>query len=259
MLTFVHPLMWFLISSSQTYLELRQCCPEHERGSFVCLDMSAPSFCPLNLTAGEESHLPVRLPRSKTTTFALIDPEDKDRLVKISPMWRVSSSGYIVCSKKVEGKYKVYYAHKEVLGGTGTHLNGNKFDNRKQNLALTRVHRIHQDVDFMIKTVSPIGDHVLSSEDVLINTIQENIISYPDGKCFFGTTIGNVPHGFGKLVENFHQKETIGQWIHGTFNCGIVIIYSFLPERMASSDVLNMRRIKHCFLVNSDSSVQVLL
>jgi hypothetical protein len=83
-------------------------------------------------------------------TDLLIDPEDK-WLVE-SFFWGISSHGYLRRAVMENGRQRIIYLHREVMGlkpgdPLVDHINGNKFDNRKCNLRLAdkAINRINTD------------------------------------------------------------------------------------------------------------------
>lgn len=68
--------------------------------------------------------------------FALVSEEDYDRLSKYS--WRVNNHGYVVRTKKIDEQPNPVSLHRDVLlpppGVDVDHYNGDKLDNRRENL-----------------------------------------------------------------------------------------------------------------------------
>lgn len=256
-MAFLHPLMLHLLLCGNMYFEMKASSPELERASFVCMELPTPYSQPYNITGEEEDKgkLPVKLPRSGTTTYALIDPEDKDRLSAISKIWRISSSGYIMTSKRTKGKYRMFYLHKEVLGQSGTHLNGNRLDNRKSNLAPVKRQRRVQDLeeDFVLRSIQPLADFPLQNSDLIVADLQHATVSYSGGKTYKGELRNYKPHGIGKLIE-IHpvNKETYGLWKEGKFESGVVTRYKSLPPylRQETQDLSNNPVIDLCIYVD---------
>jgi len=70
--------------------------------------------------------------------FALVDPDDYEWLSQWK--WRTYDHGYAVRAIKVNRKTKTFFMHREILGARKglltDHINGNKLDNRKENLRI---------------------------------------------------------------------------------------------------------------------------
>ena len=71
--------------------------------------------------------------------FAIVDDDDFERLSPHS--WHCSVRGYAERrAPKKDGKQQMFHMHREIIGtpeGMGTdHINGNKLDNRKENLRI---------------------------------------------------------------------------------------------------------------------------
>jgi hypothetical protein len=136
--------------------------------------------------------------------------EDYERIVAVRHTWRISSSGYAVGGKRIDGRNEVTYLHKLIFGGTCTHINGDRLDNRRTNLTATPARR---------------------KKNMEIKSLQTEPTEYPDGKQFYGrVTLENVPEGFGMLVES--NKRSLGWWRDGQFHSGIVMHLAPVPSIM---------------------------
>ena len=250
-MAFAHSFVFYLLGFSQSYLELKASSPEQERAGYVCIPMASPICQPINMSDIGVDMIPVKLPRTGILTAALVDPEDKMRLMNISSVWRVSSSGYIISSKRTNKKFHIHYMHKEVLGMPCTHLNGNRFDNRKENLAPSRWSKASRtrDPEFLIKTADPIHGFPVLSQDIMIPEIKHTIVEYKPGKKYVGSLQYCKPHGIGKLYEYTENKESWGSWENGIMTNGIVIVYSPLPPRFEQDIHIEDRRVIKAFLV----------
>lgn len=67
---------------------------------------------------------------------ALVDTEDLPRIQGVP--WRLIRSGHVVSTSNRVTRY----LHKVIFQGPATHINGNRLDNRKENLTKTRVRGI---------------------------------------------------------------------------------------------------------------------
>lgn len=82
--------------------------------------------------------VPVALANKKGYVYAKVDPEDYEQVSGVEHKWRLSSSGYALYVTRIQGKFVTVYLHKVVYGGMCTHINGDRLDNRKQNLTESR-------------------------------------------------------------------------------------------------------------------------
>lgn len=212
----------------QTFFELRTetpSCRDYTPAGYVCIPMDTlknNSFCTI----------PVRMPRTKEETVTLVSPEDYSMLVGITPVWHVSSSGYIVTSKRIDGINKITYMHKMVSGKPSAHINGDKFDNRRSNLVVSQrgaKRQRSEEIDIDIRTVSPLLDFVLTPEDVPSES-RHSTIQYTDEMVYHGEIHNYRPHGFGTLKEP--NKTSIGWWMQGTFTNGLVMNLVPIPNVM---------------------------
>lgn len=78
--------------------------------------------------------VPVSLPKSAGTVYAKVSPEDYDDIMNASSKWRMCSSGYPIFVKRKESKFETTYMHKLVFGEAAKHVNGDRLDNRRENL-----------------------------------------------------------------------------------------------------------------------------
>lgn len=193
-----------LLALASNFLELRSESPHCKHAERVFIPKSMQG-CPRNESACE---IPIRHPHSSTDEFALVSPEDYAQLVAIAPVWRVSSSGYVISKKRGVNTYM----HKVVLQGQrGRHINGNRLDNRRCNLRTSPLPLRKAILDFLD---SPQG---------------EGVCEYGDTKRYEGSFAQWKPHGFGTLYET--DKQTIGWWQKGALYTGIVMEFKPLPER----------------------------
>lgn len=96
---------------------------------------SQPSFESTN----ETSLIQVTLPRNQGLLYAKVDPEDHEKVVNVAQDWFVNSNGYAYTIKRTRNeKLKYIFLHKLISGGVSKHINGDRLDNRKANLLLTR-------------------------------------------------------------------------------------------------------------------------
>jgi hypothetical protein len=236
----------------QSYLELKMDAPSHDLGSKQ--HFAAPSYSCRNASF---CSIPVRMPNTKEEVSALVSPEDYDKLIDITPVWHVSSSGYVITSKRVDKKNVVRYMHREILGDSGSHVNGDKFDNRRCNLRLSR--RNHPRPcevveEELIKTVSPLLDHTYTNEDCPGES-RHCTIDYENGMVYKGEIHNYRPHGFGRLEEVNKHKISLGWWMQGTFKSGLVMYHAPIPLRLRELGLVP--QVKQAVLVVNEVKVDI--
>jgi hypothetical protein len=214
--------------------------------------MDSPDFAqrhhvgtPITMMTNDNfSVIPVRMPNSKEEVSAVVSSEDYERLVAITPVWHVSSSGYVITSKRFEGKHKVTYMHREILGEPGTHLNGDKFDNRRSNLqpSLRRC-------DYEVATISPVLDFSYKSTDDFPSDSSHITIDYENGMIYKGEIHNSIPHGFGTLYEDCKHKVSLGWWLQGVFKSGVVLYPTPIPKAMKEQYNVTIPQVKQAILV----------
>lgn len=190
------------------------------------------------------SVIPVRMPNSKEEVSAVVSSEDYERLVAITPVWHVSSSGYVITSKRLEGRSKVTYMHREVLGESGTHRNGDKFDNRRCNLQASPLR-----CDYELSTISPFLDFPYKSSEPLPTDSRHMTIDYENGMIYKGEIHNSVPHGFGTLYEDSKHKVSLGWWLQGTFQGGVVLYPTAIPKAIKEEYNITIPQIQKAVLV----------
>ena len=153
--------------------------------------------------------IPVWSKNASSFVDAWVSPEDEDRVRAAAKNWYLSNTGYVVSGSRSQGKYKLTYMQKIVIGGVGmvTHLNGDRLDNRRCNLINK------QPRDFIIHTPD------LQATDLL----NEGMVEYTDGKVYQGSLREKKPHGPGILYD--HDKMSVGQWWRGVFQEGVMAVF----------------------------------
>lgn len=107
---------------------------------FMAATSSAPAF--ENNTAPSQPRpalVQVTLPKNQGLVYAIIDADDIRKVVNTSEEWFINPAGYVFTIKRNRNdKLKYIYLHKLIAGGTAKHINGDRLDNKKSNLMLTR-------------------------------------------------------------------------------------------------------------------------
>lgn len=82
-----------------------------------------------------KTQIPVRIPSTKDQyVFASVDPADYDAVRTFSDKWRLSSSGYAVCTKTEGGRTVSVYMHRVFYPLKARHIDGNRLNNTHANL-----------------------------------------------------------------------------------------------------------------------------
>lgn len=142
------------------------------------------------------------------TRYATILQSDKELVESVSCSWRLSSTGYVLAVKRVNGKLQTSYLHKILAGGAARHINGDRLDNRRSNLLLLRGDGLIADID------------IIDSGDA--ETTQLPLPS------FVGDLKDGQPHGYGLLATQLetHTTHEIGVWESGILVRGIQVTYA---------------------------------
>lgn len=211
----------------------------------------AKQECILNPTNPSDSFctIPARLNNTKTVVNALVSPEDFERLTTISNIWYVSSSGYVVSSKRENGKYTRKYMHRVIMGTTARHVNGDRLDNRRSNLVNISRKRPAEmmEQDFEIHSILP--TEIESTDPIPKNGKNVTIHYKSEDKVYSGEIHNYLPHGFGLLTET--QKSCLGWWIEGRFQNGIIMEHKPLPPRIATFNPWQMGPVRRAMMWNN--------
>lgn len=78
--------------------------------------------------------IPVSLPKKAGYAYAKVSNEDFEMVNNLSSKWRISSSGYPIFVTRKGGVFCTTYMHKLIYGDTSRHVNGDRLDNRRENL-----------------------------------------------------------------------------------------------------------------------------
>lgn len=241
-----------LLALAQTFFELKADAPSFDYAHGTHL-VAAMNTC----SNGSVCQIPVRLPKDDKEVTAIVCCEDYDKLVAITPKWRLSSKGYVVSSRRVEGKNVITYMHRVIKDLPGRHLNGDKLDNRRNNLIPTNrgaPRNREPEVGLEIQTISPVLDFAIPASDVPEKGKHCTVCYSPD-MSYSGEIMNYRPHGFGTLVER--NKTSMGWWMQGVFKSGVVMQLKPVPEIMKKQFVVP--QIQYAVLVVNEEKVEVSL
>jgi len=227
-LAFTFGIVHHLLALSSNYLELRN--TSDELLPSIAHRVVLPERCLLNMSYCE---IPVKVPKTETQIMTSVSPEDYSLLKSIAPVWRMNSAGYVICSKRSDGRYRLVYMHRIVAGGPAKHLNGDRLDNRRENLIPTKPRRpFIQLTPLDLRSAHPIGDAVRTVEDAIITEPigKYCTISFSGEKLYSGEVHNCLPHGFGTLLEK--NRSCFGWFMHGTFKSGCVLDHPDVCDRL---------------------------
>lgn len=151
--------------------------------------------------------------------YALVSPEDYSTLMDMNVNWKVSSSGYPIYVKRLKTKSKTFYMHRLIKQTPCRHLNGNRLDNRRENLVPSYRNASKDTEDFLVKLPeedAPIFDYrcpILKQTDGVVK------VSYEDGRVYEGSVKKGIPHGYGELSAM--NLKTVGEWADGVVRKGL--------------------------------------
>lgn len=243
-----------LLALLGNYLELRSQQPTVHVAPLVGLpsSMNNTSFVRLPLEGKSGSH----------KLYAVISPEDSDRVNKIARSWNLSSSGYVVAGTRdpITKRYRLWYLHKLISHGETTkHINGDRLDNRRSNLmpslprgkrspAVLRIAPSCMDACIDVKNCPESASFVC--------------VEYDEGKRYSGGILRYKPKGYGTLYEFNSNTLSVGYWDDGQLHNGMVIRCSPFPPRMQEEEETRKRAfqfgISSGFLVTNKVDFQPL-
>ena len=222
-------------------------------------------------TPPEFMTVPVCLPKKAGTVFARVSPEDYQKVVNASSKWRLCSSGYPIFVKRDKTTFETTYMHKLVFGDSAKHINGDRLDNRRENLVKSsrksspkcdiedeyalawadidrenewRKHYglegqvpdvLYELQDFKLQTISVVSEemHEFKSRDKDLTLFNGHAeIDYDGSKHFSGLVKNGIPHGYGMLYEKKKHIQSIGEWVDGRMKKGMVVEFKPAPECM---------------------------
>lgn len=208
------------------------------------------------------SLIPVSLPKNNGTVFAKVSPEDYDLVANASTKWRICSSGYPIYVTRKQDVFTTTYMHKLIHGGSAKHINGDRLDNRRDNLIdsprgspAPRKQKRGESEEFTIHTPK-----FLTSEVCAFRHNDQDLklysgfacIRYPRNKVYKGDVCQGIPNGYGHLYEGENQIESCGMWINGNMDRGMVINFKELSTRESyESTVCPLREVTRVDVVES--------
>lgn len=177
--------------------------------------------------------IPVTLANKSGIGYAKVSEEDAEKVISIGTTWRRASSGYAILVENRGGKFITHYMHKLVYGGPAHHLNGDRLDNRRENLCSTTRKRKKQDFKLHTLRMGPDEIDTYNSTDPILPCVSGFCqIQYASGKTYVGEVENGIPHGYGSMFKKDPPYETNGMWINGQINKGMVTHFKQLPVCM---------------------------
>lgn len=153
---------------------------------------------------------------------AIVSPQDYERISSLKANWKVSSSGYPIFVKRVQSKSKTVYMHRLIVPTPSRHLNGNRLDNRRENLVPSFRNTPRND-DFLSSLPANEAPEFDYKSSKLCETNGVVKVTYEDGRVYQGSVKQGIPHGYGELTAE-HVK-TIGEWADGIVKNGLNLYF----------------------------------
>lgn len=191
--------------------------------------------------------IPVLLQNNDGHKLAKVDAEDYDKIMRFADIWRLTTNGYARTTKQINGESKMFYIHSLVFGDRARHINGDRLDNRRQNLvAVTKKRRTsstkdEDENDFKISRPTVVSDECVEfhhHEATLDSYTGYAIIHYRKQKHYSGLVKNGVPSGYGLLYEHESQQQSMGMWICGKMVQGMVLQFRKQPTCMCQAEIL---------------------
>ena len=152
------------------------------------------------------------------TVIAKVDLLDHRMVTDKRYKWRLHTSGYAVAS---HGKTSTFM-HSLVFGSMATHINGDRLDNRRSNLVLSKRSKVGQDEEIEIHGTRPLYEYD-SKDESLRMAVGDAVVRYGNKKSYKGTLWYGIPEGIGVLTTETY--DIIGVWKNGKIDRGIQINY----------------------------------
>ena len=232
------------------YIDLRLSAMQLQDEAMDCLSKDdTPSMTEIGNKSYKE--IPVNLCKKRGVEYAKVSEEDYERVVSFSKKWKKSTTGYAIWVKRNKDtrKFETTYMHKFVHGNSAKHLNGDRLDNRRENLVRT----INRANGIYNKGSMDTSDFILFTPRVLCEDIHKfrwtekelnefsgyADVEYNNGKFFSGDIQKGKPHGYGHLFEEELNTQCCGEWKNGIMKNGMIITYKPYPKCICDY-------MKHC-------------
>lgn len=188
--------------------------------------------------------IPVLLHNNSGVAYSKIDKQDYQWIIDFATTWRLTTNGYARTTKNVDGKHKMFYIHSLVFGDRARHINGDRLDNRRQNLVAVTKKRRNSDrdeQDFKISRPTVVSEECVefhNQESSLHSYTGYAIIHYRKQKHYSGLVEEGIPSGYGILYEHEFQQQSMGMWKNGKMIQGMVLQYRPLPTCICQAEIL---------------------
>lgn len=179
----------------------------------------------------------------KEIVYAKVSNEDFFKVRSISTVWRQNHGGYAIHSIKdpKTDKVKTTYMHSFISGGRAHHINGDRLDNRRENLSPSNYKRNKKpktspinDDDFILKTprLTSWTIQTYEHDDPLLPLINGYAVIKFGKKTYSGEVKSGEPSGYGMISQNINPYDMCGIWKDGKLMHGMITYYKPLPLTM---------------------------
>jgi hypothetical protein len=210
----------------------------------------------------------------KEIMYAKVSNEDFYKVRSVSKVWRENFGGYAIHTTKNDEdpkKSKTVFMHCFISGGKASHINGDKMDNRRENLSpsvyqrrvkKTKTSPIEND-DFILKTprLTTWTIQTYQHDDPLLPLINGYAIIKFGKKTYSGEVKQGEPSGYGMISQNENPYDMCGIWKDGKLMHGMVTYYKPLPLTMDNDcrlvtprEVCRVEIVSNGYKMNSSES-----
>lgn len=151
---------------------------------------------------------------------AIISPQDEELVKSASPVWRVSASGYPIYVQRNGRKATTIYMHKLIMNAPARHLNGDRLDNRRENLVLSNRNQTSTAESSLLVPSPFFGRYHYNSDDLKLVTGRCQV-QYEGDRVYTGDVKFGIPHGYGELTSA--EMKTVAIWDNGKIFHGVNI------------------------------------